>query len=514
MKLYLIFLLLIIPIVLSQEITFFKEEYSPGETAQLKINLDINLIQDLKNSQINIIDSSNNIIPIQINLLKINNNLYLSYFNTPITPGIYKFHIKDLTYRENNILKIKTRTQNFLIAPKKYEIIRIQPGAVAYFQGDLTYKAIRITNLETSPISIPLSQTEEIIPTISLLQIPGRTSKTFYLRTLPKNIENTGIFLYNLGVNYKIPVYLTKQETKVSPEAPKDNQDTTTIEPTENITQNITQPPIGCTPLWQCTSWSICNSITNTQTRSCSDSNNCNQRCYSLNCLEFQLCELNITTPKETPENQTVEQNISEIPELKKEIVFFSDLNNPQIRANSLINEEVPEKRELKGPLYIKNTGNSDIINLRITLTGNLDKIIRINVTNIPLFKKDETIKQFIWINEDKNPDLDEYQGSMLIESENFSIEFPIFLLISRKEVIEQSEETLFIEERTETIEIEDFPAIEPIIEKEPIEIIPPYKEIAVVLVTILVIIIYLVFKKPSTKKTKFKEFISKIEKK
>jgi len=66
MKLYLVFffIFLLSPIVLSQEITFFKEEYTPGETTQLKINLDIDLIQDLSNFQIKITDFNNNQIPI------------------------------------------------------------------------------------------------------------------------------------------------------------------------------------------------------------------------------------------------------------------------------------------------------------------------------------------------------------------------------------------------------------------------------------------------------------------
>jgi len=525
MKLYLIFLLLIIPTALSQEITFFKQEYSPGETAQLKININIDLIQDLKNSQINILDSNNNRIPIQINLVKINKNLYLSYFNTPITPGEYKFHIKDLIYRENNILKTKTYTKNFIITQKKYEIIQIQPGALAYFQGDPTYKAIRITNLETSLISIPLFQTEEIIPTISLLQIPGRSSKTFYLRTIPEDIKNTGIFLFNLG-NYEIPIYLTKPILVPKPPQEPTTNERDTIEPPQETPPSPEIPPEEpapepespeeCIPSWQCTSWSTCNTLTKIQTRNCVDINNCNARCYSLGCIEFQLCEIKITIPEETPQNKTIEQNRSITYELKKEIVFFSDSNNPQITVNSLINEEVPEKRELKGPLYIKNTGDTDLINLKITLIGNLDKIIRINITKIDLLKKGETIKQFIWINENKDPELDEYQGSMLIESEDFSTEFPIFLLISRKEIIEPSEETLFIEERTEKIDLEDFPTIEPepIKEKELIEIIPPYKGIAGVLLLILLILIYYIFKRPSRKKTEFKELISKIEKK
>jgi len=608
MKLFLVFLLLIIPAVLSQEISFFKEQYIPGETAQLKINLDVDLIQDLKNSQISILDLNDNIISVQPNLVNINKNSYLVYFNIPLTlaEGEYKLLINGITYRENSILKTENYIQNFIVQKKDYELIRIQPGAISYLFGDQTYKAVRVTNLETSLISIPLLGTEEIIPTISMLQIPGRSSKTFYLRVIPENIKATGIYLFSLGNNYLIPLYLAiPPKEGCSPNwqcsvwsscvdelqtrecidlnscgsesnRPSEQQECEVIcnpnwqcsgwtscsngretrgcvdinscgveenKPSElqecglicvenwecagwaecvngvqtrncndlnscgsesNRPSEQQECEVICNPNWQCSVWSSC--VDELQTRECLDLNNCNVECEE--CDEIQDCEIDLIL-------ETEEVNKT----LKKEIVFFSDINNPRVTVNSLINENVLEDKELKGPLYIKNIGETDLSNLKISLTGNLDKIVRINITQIDLLKKGEIINQFLWINENKNPVLDEYQGSMLIESANFSMEFPIILLISRGEIeqdLEESEETLFIEDRSEKVDLvineEDKTLLEE--EKKLIKIVPPYKALATILLIILLILLYFIFKGSSRKKTSFRELVSKVEKK
>ena len=59
-KFLIIFLLIyLIQIVSAQEeINFFKSSYSPGETAQLEIKFDLNLVLDINNLQLEIKDNN------------------------------------------------------------------------------------------------------------------------------------------------------------------------------------------------------------------------------------------------------------------------------------------------------------------------------------------------------------------------------------------------------------------------------------------------------------------------
>jgi len=106
---YFIVFLLFLPIsIAQQEINFFKETHSQGETAQLQISLNLDLIDDISSSQLEVL-SNNNKIAIPIFLVKIDMNNYLSYFNIPLDleDNNYTFRIKDVRYKEEGILKTK-----------------------------------------------------------------------------------------------------------------------------------------------------------------------------------------------------------------------------------------------------------------------------------------------------------------------------------------------------------------------------------------------------------------------
>ena len=613
MRLFIVLIVLIglIPCAIAQEINFFKEEYGQGETVQGEIILPIDIVQELKNTQLHIISQENQEVPLQINLLIVNKNHYFFYYDLPltVTEEEYTLKIRDISYRENGILKTRSYEKKFDIVTQQYEKIQITPGIASYLPGETTYKAIRVSNQEDHAITLSLYETQEIIPTLNILQIPGKSSKTFYLRIVQENIQTTGIVFFKLGSYYYIPVYLTKPvsedclsfwqcspwsscENKFQKRTCNDLNNCKTIinkpqeqqsceiictpswqcspwsacntgtqtricNDTNNCNQEETKPieqkscnscnenwqcspwsscenkfqkrtcndlnncktiinkpqeqqscEIICTPSWQCSPWSACN--TGTQTRICNDTNNCNEVCITEECKELQLCQIK----RREVINDTSKNILSESQE-KKEVIFFSDINNQQITVNSLINEKIPEKKELKGQLFIKNTGK-DLINLKIYLTGNLNEIVKINITNSSIFKQDEIITQFLWINSEKNPQVDEYQGAMILTAENFSEEFPIFLVISHESQRKETEEPLFIEQRTETIEQEHSTQEQKsMIEREnkPVKIEIPYKEIAGTLFVIFIFLVYFIIKKPSQNKRKFSDFISKLEK-
>ena len=174
---YFVLFILIVPIVVAQEINFFKTEYSPGETAQGEIITNLNTVEDIASAQIEILDSFGNDQPVLVNIIKINDNYYLFYFDTLKTQlGTYNLEIGDILYLENNILKTASFERQFSLTQKNYNLISLQPGAV-YFSPDDAFQAIRVSNLENYAISLELESNELIIPSINLLQIPGLSSK-------------------------------------------------------------------------------------------------------------------------------------------------------------------------------------------------------------------------------------------------------------------------------------------------------------------------------------------------
>ena len=66
-----------------------------------------------------------------------------------------------------------------------------------------------------------------------------------------------------------------------------------------------------------------------------------------------------------------------------------------------------------KGPFYIKNTLNYAVNGLTFSLTGNLAEIVRLDYAIVGEIKPGETLTQYVWINENKNPSRLDYQGSI-----------------------------------------------------------------------------------------------------
>ncbi len=597
---WLLGIFLLIPFIVAQNIEFFDESYFVGEIVQLKIEINIDLVKDIEPSQAYIASLDNNLIPVQINIIKINNSFYLGYFNIPLglQSGEYRFLIRGVTYRDIGILKTRDFEGYFKISEKYHELITIFPGVITFFQGDSTYKAVRTSNFEDGVIQINLISNNIVIPSINLLQIPGKSSKTFYLRIIKDNIKESGLYFYNLNENYRIPMYLagkkvsqcipqwqcsiwtdclnriqtrncidvnncgsgydkplleqvciedctpqwqckewsncingkesrncingcgnTRNETRDCGIICKENWQCSDFgdcvngirkRPCVDVNncRTLFNKPLEeekceeiCIPNWICSNWTGCDFITSKQNRDCLDINNCNVNCSSEECTKTKECEIKLIK--------------NESAQLNKKIVFFTDKDNQDVQVNSLINENVPEDKELKGFLYIKNDGDVDLKNIKFSLSGNLDEIVKINVTKIDILKLGQIVEQFIWINEDKNAKSNNYEGSMLIEAEDFRLEFPIILKISKNknEIIE--EEKLFIEERSEKVDLDKIRKIEPETKiKEHIRIVLPYKVIAFILLVLLVIIIYFGLKKPYKKKAEFEEFVSKMDKK
>ena len=260
----------------------------------------------------------------------------------------------------------------------------------------------------------------------------------------------------------------------------------------------------ACVSKWDCSSWSSC--VDGKQTRSCVDLNKCNKPCAGEECSEEKICVM-------ASYNKSIQKYTS--------IIFFTDITKPDITVNSIINPSLNSKRDLTGALYIKNSGNSNITDIKFYLTGNLPEIVRANITRKRLLEPGSVLSQFIWVNEKKNPRYSEYRGELLFSSDQLNRSFPMIFVIAHDIVDGTSlgvdREYLFSEEVTSLPE-EDLPLSEDKALEQPAKQISeksiPYKIISSVLIGILVILIYFILRRSSKQKISLSEYLTKIERK
>jgi hypothetical protein len=120
-------------------------------------------------------------------------------------------------------------------------------------------------------------------------------------------------------------------------------------------------------------------------------------------------------------ENKTISKNENK----SEETINKKELNGSIILLNSTYGTNFNSKFDLKkesivrGHFYIKNNLNYDIKNVELSLTGNIRNIIKLYSPFIPIIGQNETVIQYIKINENQNPDKLEYKGKIEIKSNN-----------------------------------------------------------------------------------------------
>ncbi|MEK6922378.1 MAG: hypothetical protein AABX08_01100, partial [Nanoarchaeota archaeon] len=207
---YLFLILLFLPTVYAQT-TFFKESFSPGETVQLEIRINLEVVGDISSNQIEVLSPLGGAFRISANLIKIENDYYLAFFDLPasINEGNYTFKIRNIRYRDGGGIRLTDIAGNFEIRRNNYNIIRIFPGMAVFREGENSFLKFRVSNLEERAVTIRLADRGVFSPSVSLLQIPGRSAKIFYLLVDQRNVANSGLEIYALD-NYVIPIYVRK----------------------------------------------------------------------------------------------------------------------------------------------------------------------------------------------------------------------------------------------------------------------------------------------------------------
>lgn len=390
MKILLILsIFLIFPtLVLAQEINFLQDSYLPGETLQAEIMIP-NLVSEITAKDIIITPKTGFFFK------KLSNEYYFIYFNLPqdIKDGEYNIEIKDILYKEDNLLKETSISNKFKINSSiQRNLFTIQP-AILEFESNTPYSKLIVENKESETMTLSISSTSELIKTPSKqIILPSNSQKSINIYT--ENLEEGTKEFLNVG-HYKIPIWV-----------------------------------LGGIPI------------------------------VTKGTFSFSIFEDNKEVLLE---------------ELKAE------LNQNQIAYENI---------------FIKNLLNESIYNLSISLTGNLKSIIKLETDFIEEFKPNQKLKEYLLINEERDPKFQTYSGSIFLKNEYYNIEFPILLNIIPEEVEEQ--------EAPEKIKLsEEIEISEETEEKETkIEIketSPLYFIITIIGIIILLIIVYIIIPKKKT---------------
>jgi len=100
---------------------------------------------------------------------------------------------------------------------------------------------------------------------------------------------------------------------------------------------------------------------------------------------------------------------------------FVMDVDNFNLSVNY--------DESTSGFVKFKNYGD-DINNLTFELTNNLEEVLDLQFNILDQIRKDETLKQYIYVNRNKNVIPGNYSGNLKINYDSKSIEFPVYIEI------------------------------------------------------------------------------------
>jgi len=191
----------------SAEITIFKDEYFSGETFQAELNFP-NLVDEIKISDISILDSEGVKTSIGVLLGKIEKEKYFIYFDVPdVSDGNYKLVIDNVKYTDNGILKKETFSKNFRIFKRSNELLSIKPAFIKYFEGGKNFFKIEAANKGENIVNIDIIGNDFMEVSKDYLTISSGNTEYFFLEIKELNSNSFLILNHSFG-GYKIPVYV------------------------------------------------------------------------------------------------------------------------------------------------------------------------------------------------------------------------------------------------------------------------------------------------------------------
>jgi hypothetical protein len=145
----------------SLDFTFSNSDFSSGETAQLEIIVNGTLEEDLKNENLNLICSDQNVEFVH-NLLKIDDSTYYSFFNLGnLDVGNCTLFFEDVIYYEGGFLKQKDFSTNFNLIESNKTSIYVDPAGIVFENFNLQ-NFIQLNIFNSNLIDIPISITSDL----------------------------------------------------------------------------------------------------------------------------------------------------------------------------------------------------------------------------------------------------------------------------------------------------------------------------------------------------------------
>ena len=135
------------------------------------------------------------------------------------------------------------------------------------------------------------------------------------------------------------------------------------------------------------------------------------------------------------------QSNITTTPLLPPPINSILILNFP-----NLINQTLNPDDKTEDILKFQNTWNFPLHNISFILTGNLNEILTLEQTNFEIIQPNQTLEQTIITNNNRNPQLEEYSGYLVITSQQgtiTSIKFNLYFTMDQEPLDEDIEEPL-----------------------------------------------------------------------
>lgn len=158
-----LFILLTLPFIYANvDFVLERENYKSFETVRVKVDItNISLSRDLDNSNLVLQRSDGSNINIAKNLVRINSNSYIYYFDLPLlNNGSYKLGVVNINYVKDGSFKIGSFFTNFSLISGDKQIISVRPAYVLskVSSGQEAPFTLVINNKGSDIVSVSLSK--------------------------------------------------------------------------------------------------------------------------------------------------------------------------------------------------------------------------------------------------------------------------------------------------------------------------------------------------------------------
>lgn len=200
-------------------------------------------------------------------------------------------------------------------------------------------------------------------------------------------------------------------------------------------------------------------------------------------------------------------EKVSAKEQQSKGLEFYIKSDDQDIYLN-YITKEIQESTPIVGSIYLRNTLNETLNNLKISLAGNIQDIVDLGLTKINSLMPNEELELSITINENRLLLLDSYSGDLIVSSDEYEFKLPMNFI-----VVESAEEpeSLTIEEAV------DIPKnISEIVNKTGLPKEGSNLQVKwlylLALIVLFVVLAFIFSRKPKLRKQSFNEYISRFK--